>query len=925
MNKGRSSYKWMGFAAASFLAVALAGCGSSGGGGDIVAVTPPPATGGSTPPAATVPTGTSPITLTSATPAATFAALAPVVNVGGVSVSSPPVVTFSVADANNNPIIGLGSTSKSSTATVASYPNLSFALAKLVPGKDGAPSKWVSYIVTTVPTTTAAATAGRPSTDSNGTLVDNKNGTYSYTFYRDITKVKDQVAALTLTGANNAADLGDLTFEPNLVHRLTIAISGNAPGTGTNTPNGVQTTTGVPLKLPVNVIYDFIPATGKPISATDYNRDIVNVANCNTCHDKLGGLPGANDEAAAQFHGGNRNETRYCVVCHTDQRKYGRAEDAFAADGRTYTFATGGGTYRTENIAMGNFPRQIHKIHLGTELYKKNYNYAGVLFNEVTYPQDHRNCDKCHTPPGKPNSTKDGDSWQKTPNRLACGACHDGISFVTGKGVARGSDYPGHIGGPQADDSKCALCHDATSINAVYHLPVTPPNMASALHVAGGSANTNAAWIASNPERKPAGAITVTYDIKSVSRNASKQPVMVFRMLQNGARKDLNVFASATANPATGAKEIWDNFMGAPSVYFVFAVPQDGIAAPSDFNATISVYLRSLWNGAATGGSASTLTGPDADGYYTATVTGSTVPDNAVMLTGGLGYSYNAISTLPLTQTNLADYPVSAATATTGLNAAFPNKIGGLIVIAPNKQLVAAGYTGRRAIVEDKRCNNCHQELGAFTAEAFHAGQRNDGTTCAWCHRPNQTSGGWSADSTYYVHAIHGAKKRTKDFMWHANTLPEPFSKITYPGILKDCTQCHIDGGYDFSNPASTSNRLYRTVGQGTYASTADAATKSTYSPYVAQDIAYGTGFSFSAATGVTTAAASTTLVMSPIATVCFACHDSDVAKQHMESNGASFYKDRTTALPKLEQCMFCHSSTSQFGLGVTAVHKVTK
>ncbi len=34
-----------------------------------------------------------------------------------------------------------------------------------------------------------------------------------------------------------------------------------------------------------------------------------------------------------------------------------------------------------------------------------------------------------------------------------------------------------------------------------------------------------------------------------------------------------------------------------------------------------------------------------------------TIPTNAVMLTGGLGYSYNNTSTLPLTQTNLDEVP----------------------------------------------------------------------------------------------------------------------------------------------------------------------------------------------------------------------------------------------------------------------------
>ncbi len=304
----------------------LAGCGGGGGGGDDSATpTPTPTPGGGTPTVA-APTGTAPINAAALTPEQ-FAALAPVVKIGGVGVSSPAQVAFSIADANNNPIIGWGSKAQSSTQSVATYPNLAFALAKLVPPSNGSPSKWVSYMVTNVPAknattgVVAAQVPSRPTTDNTGTLGDNKNGTYLYTFWRDITKIKDQVASLTDATGSNKADLGDLTYEPNAVHRLTLALSGNAPGTGTNTPNGVQTTAGVPLLLPVNAIYDFFPATGKPISATDYNRDIVNVANCNQCHDKLGGLPGANDEAAAQFHGGNRNETRYCVVCHTEQRK----------------------------------------------------------------------------------------------------------------------------------------------------------------------------------------------------------------------------------------------------------------------------------------------------------------------------------------------------------------------------------------------------------------------------------------------------------------------------------------------------------------------------------------------------------------------------------------------------------------------------
>ena len=54
--------------------------------------------------------------------------------------------------------------------------------------------------MTTVPTTTAAAAPSRPSTDNTGTLVDNGDGTYTYTFYRDVTQIKAQVDGMTVTG-----------------------------------------------------------------------------------------------------------------------------------------------------------------------------------------------------------------------------------------------------------------------------------------------------------------------------------------------------------------------------------------------------------------------------------------------------------------------------------------------------------------------------------------------------------------------------------------------------------------------------------------------------------------------------------------------------------------------------------------------------
>jgi len=925
MGKRRIPY-WLAVAIATVIAASLASCG--GGGGEAGPAGPPGPEGPAGPPGNPgtpgTPGGAGTTTIPSnaltnpdaiATSAAAWADLQPTVTITSVTIASPPVVKFTVVDGFGKAIVGLGNTSKSSTAVVASYPNLSFAIAKLVPGTSGAPSKWVSYIVTSVPSSaTASAAPSRPSTDNTGKLVDNGDGTYAYTFYRDITTIKSQLDGMTVSPPNNIADLGDVSYQPTLTHRVTIALSGSAPATGSNTPTGATSAVAaVPIKHPANAIYDFIPATGAKVTATDFSREVVSIANCEACHRQLGGIPGLSEaEDAAGFHGGSRNETQYCVVCHTDQRRYGQKEATFTANGAIKTFTSE--TRLVDGRTVGNFPNYIHKVHMGPFLVHEKYDYAGVQPEHTTYPQDIRNCTSCHdgsSTVSRTTKTKDGDNWKNKPSTLACGACHDGINFATGTGLTLADKAKGltqsnvngtglaHAGGPQPTDNSCALCHGASGIN-VNHLPVTPPNPDNALAVVGGNTNTNSAWIASGGSvgRLPSGAIAPTYEVQSVSRNASKQPVMVFRWLQNGAPVAINPFATAAVNPKTGQKEMWDNFMGSPSAQFVYSVPQDGIAAPADFNAAASGYLRKIWDGTASGSGAGTLTGPNGSGFYTVTLTGVTIPDNAVMLTGGMGYSYNNSTTQPLTQTNLSAFPVTDPVA------GQTNKKGGLIVIAPNVQVVGTGYTGRRAIVEDKRCNACHQELGTFTKDSFHAGQRNDATTCSWCHNPNKTSSGWSADSTAFVHAIHASAKRSVPYNWHAASATEGFFEVTYPGILNDCQTCHLPGTYDFSaTPAAAlSTRLLRTVGQGTYTASVSL------SPYVAVGQNYGSGFAVSAS-GVPTQAAPTTLVMSPTVSVCSACHDSNEAVSHMRSNTGSFYAPRSAALGVTETCLVCHGT----------------
>jgi OmcA/MtrC family decaheme c-type cytochrome len=630
------------------------------------------------------------------------------------------------------------------------------------------------------------------------------------------------------------------------------------------------------MGTPKNIVFDWYPGTGKVVEAADANqREIVKVGACLECHSKF------------TFHGGNRQDTRFCVVCHSDQRKYGRTEAATTATGYS------GSTNKIKGLAAGDLPSFIHRLHMGEELTKTGYNYGGIQFNHVRYPQDPRNCATCHT---KSDATPQGDNWKSVPSRLACGACHDGIDWATGKGLTLAearqglttSAY-GHIGGAQADDAKCALCHNSTAI-AEYHRTLV--------------ATTH------NPTAKE-GVAKFAYELSSVTVNASRQPVIKFQIKKDGTA--VTALATPTTVVNTSGSTVVSptyepiaNFAGGPSLYVAYAVAQDGISAPADFNAYSSVSLTNLLVAGSL--NQGTITGPDTDGFWTATLTGTatspiTVPADAKMVTGAIIGSF--------TQKNVDGYPYTPANVTV---APTTSASGGVVNKTQLKMLLASGITGntaRRAIVDTAKCNKCHEQLG--TQPEFHGGARNDATSCAICHNPNRASSGWSADSTAFVHAIHASSKRSVPYVWHAISATDDYSMIGYPGVLKNCEACHLPGTADFSASASVNamaNRLYRTVATGTLASTSTSAYRFAPANLVARDVAFGSGFSYNVATGVTTAAAGTTLVTSPTANACFACHDSDLAIQHMKSNGGSIYEARSTALAKSEQCVLCHATS---------------
>lgn len=640
-----------------------------------------------------------------------------------------------------------------------------------------------------------------------------------------------------------------------------------------------------------NVPYNFIPnGTGTPLT-----REIVSSAKCDGCHSKFK----AETTASAAFHGGGRVDAGMCNVCHNP----GRTTNPLA-DSASF----------------------VHRIHNGEMVATANQ-FHGIA---ATYPQDIRNCSTCH------GGAAQGIQATTNPSTLACKGCHDYVSFTNSApdtcmvvgNVARGPDGKplpcNHVAGEQLE-SACVTCHGPTGgfSTARYHKAVAGPDPSNSwLLTTGGNSNTNASFLAAGGYVPPTAAV-ITYDVKSVDAVLDtsvipnvKRPQITFKLKNNGVDVQFQTFVAGSVT------ELMPNFVGSPSVYFVFAVPQDGITAPSDFNASASGYIKKIWDTSATGTGAGVMTGPDTSGYYTIKLTGVQVPANAGLLTGGVGYSYSLSSAPPLVQTNLPEYPWTPNMPADG------KAQGGLSVPAPNVWKTATGFTGRRAIVDNAKCKNCHGTLGV--TPTFHAGQRNDGPTCSFCHNPNRSSAGWAAGSKYFIHAIHAGRKRTVPYTWHAASAGPGYDEIEFPGTLNTCTTCHVAGTFDFTNPAnlaSVANMELTTVATGKL--DANPLTNSTYytvSPYVVADgiTDYGNGFSYNAATNATTAASGANLVMSPITAACASCHDASASIDHMKANGGRFYAPRSSVLvpnAPQEQCLICHGPGRVAAIGEVHAH----
>jgi len=328
------------------------------------------------------------------------------IEITGASVGSPPVVNFKVTDQNGNAVVGFANS------------DFRFNIAKLIPGSPS--SKWQNYIYRATGGVYGDQERANSTGRVYGTFVDNKDGSYTYTFHTDITKAVNNAddTAPNCPAPCTDADGNplDLSYQPTLTHRIGVQMGNSA----------------YPY---VNATYDFVPNGGAGAA-----REIVATANCNQCHNQL------------RIHG-SRIETKLCVTCHNPGSWVAAAPTAVPP----------------QPARPVDFKVFIHKIHRGEELpsvalgtpYKiGNSDFSDVVFPDMTIALgDTRNCTQCHT---ASTATPQGDNWMANPSRAVCGSCHDDVNFTA---VADPSKPVLHPGQPQSDDSNCATstCHGTAS------------------------------------------------------------------------------------------------------------------------------------------------------------------------------------------------------------------------------------------------------------------------------------------------------------------------------------------------------------------------------------------------------------------------------------------------------------------------------
>jgi OmcA/MtrC family decaheme c-type cytochrome len=864
---------WIRAGASVLFALVVASCGGGGGGGGGVVE---PGTGGATGPvkeaidkAAAVVSND-----TSSNSSASFTVVQGA-GVSAVTVTGPAKVNFAVF-------------SDGKVKSDLALSNVSFAIAKLVPGTNGTPDHWVNYIYRTETAaagvgpggTPVLATARQATTDSKQTdpalaasqLVFNADGYYTYTFRTDI---------------RNVAQTNGVTFEPDRTHRVAVQLSyKNAAGE----------------TVLVNPYFDFtVDANGNSVPVTDpaKTKKMTDVTSCNSCHEKLA------------LHGGGRVDTQFCVMCHNP----GTTD---ANSGNVLTLST-----------------MAHKIHSGKLLKAKldagqggeDYTIWGFQnskhdYAEVGFPQDLRNCTKCHS--GSNPATPQGDNWKTKPSREACLTCHankPGSDWFNVHKVLNNNQDP-HAAATLMPDSACASCHQAGSA-------VSPERV----H-----------W-----NQNEENAAKYKMNIESAEYDPAARVVNVRYFLSDptNANAAYNLVTSDCTGTGAALTCSGNTKFGNLRLYLAYQNMVGQPAGTTEFTA---------FNNGGSGANAFAYKGTnDGSNHYTVQIP---LPADVA------GVSVAAGSARVVSIGQIKEPKLQVKSSVDPRPEVTPRELVNVVVQNTHRDLALTGtLLPRRTVVSSEKCNVCHGALGTTSgsntlANAFHGGARNIVEACVVCHDPNRMSSstamtnGLALNESYQfkrmIHGIHGNSKRTYPFT-HGNPVQGIFDdtgKLTAAGTFMANQSVTIGGTPTVVIPAGTSvaaGSTFQSIADMiTAAAQALGYTGAPVSPAenYAAEVAYpAVGLncnachvndSYKVDRGTVAAVVAKPagaanpmdwLVISPKAATCTACHDSPKAIGHVTSFGNASFGDRTQrqSLQIQETCMDCHASG--VFMGVDIVH----
>lgn len=106
--------------------------------------------------------------------------------------------------------------------------------------------------------------------------------------------------------------------------------------------------------------------------------------------------------------------------------------------------------------------------------------------------------------------------------------------------------------------------------------------------------------------------------------------------------------------------------------------------------------------------------------------------------------------------------------------------------------------TPRRKVVETAKCNRCHTFL------SLHGDNRNQTEMCVLCHNPSATDAArrppsegppQSVNFALMIHKIHTGEELQQDYtVFGFGGSRNNYNHVLFPGDLRDCSACHIDG-----------------------------------------------------------------------------------------------------------------------------------